>query len=236
MRCPAIWSEVRSARRVSRARRRAADRRAARKSSGGRPPSAAFHIHLWPMAQMLRGTCAGSVMPQSTAATMSQCSSAVTKRVALVGIVAQPVQQLGEAPLATNRRRRTSRSPPACCACAAAVISAASFRRGGRTRGSSRRAARASRRPGSRSSRWCRARWPRSLRRRCRLLRWRARVAAASARHVIGVDLRGVVRDRPACGCSGYSATPDAEQPASLSTIETRTLSVPKSTPRRCSW
>ena len=42
--------------RVSRARRRAADRHAARNSSGGKPPSAAFHIHLWPMAQMLRGT------------------------------------------------------------------------------------------------------------------------------------------------------------------------------------
>ena len=38
-------------------------------------------------------------MPQSVAATMSQCSSAVTKLGALVGVVAQPVQQLGEAPL-----------------------------------------------------------------------------------------------------------------------------------------
>ena len=59
---------------------------AARNSSGGRPPSAAFHIHLWPMAQTLRGTSAGSVMPHSTAATMSQCSSAVAKRARFSGL------------------------------------------------------------------------------------------------------------------------------------------------------
>ena len=39
-----------------------------------------------PIAQMLRDTCAGSVMPQSTAATMSQCSSAVAKRARLSGL------------------------------------------------------------------------------------------------------------------------------------------------------
>ena len=37
------------------------------------------------MAQMLRGACAGSVMPHSSTATMSQCSSAVTKRSRLSG-------------------------------------------------------------------------------------------------------------------------------------------------------
>ena len=47
-----------------------------RNSSGGRPPRARFHIHLWPMAQTLRFTFFGSVMPQSVAATMSQCSKA----------------------------------------------------------------------------------------------------------------------------------------------------------------
>ena len=30
----------------------------ARKPSGGRPPSDSFHIHLWPIAQMLRGALA----------------------------------------------------------------------------------------------------------------------------------------------------------------------------------
>ena len=52
------------------------------------------------MAQMLRDTCAGSVMPQRVAATMSQCSRRGGEARALVGIVAQPVEQLGEAPLA----------------------------------------------------------------------------------------------------------------------------------------
>ena len=70
-----------------------------RNDCGGRPFHFGFHIHLCPMAQMLRFTLAGSVTPESVAATMSQCSSAVAKRCALLGIVPQPVQQLGEAPL-----------------------------------------------------------------------------------------------------------------------------------------
>jgi hypothetical protein len=57
-----------------------------RKESGGRPPSDAFHIHLWPIAHTLRGARSGSVMPQSVAATMSQCSSAVTNRDRLSGL------------------------------------------------------------------------------------------------------------------------------------------------------
>ena len=59
---------------------------ATRKSSGGRPPSCSFHIHLCPMAQMLRGTAAGSLMPHRTAAAMSQCSSAVAMRSRLAGL------------------------------------------------------------------------------------------------------------------------------------------------------
>ena len=51
------------------------------------------------MAQMLRFTSLGSVMPQSVAATMSQCSKALANSTALLRIVAQPVQQLGESPL-----------------------------------------------------------------------------------------------------------------------------------------
>ena len=49
----------------------------ARKLSGGRPPSAGFHIHLCPIAQTLRFACAGFLIPQSVAATMSQCSNAL---------------------------------------------------------------------------------------------------------------------------------------------------------------
>ena len=59
---------------------------AVRKLSGGSPPSAALHIHLWPIAQTLRGTFAGSVIPHSTAATMSQCSNAVTNRPRFPGL------------------------------------------------------------------------------------------------------------------------------------------------------
>ncbi len=47
-----------------------------RSSSLGKPPSCLFHNHLCPIAQMLRLTFFGSVMPQSVAATMSQCSKA----------------------------------------------------------------------------------------------------------------------------------------------------------------
>src|SRR2546425_12010683 len=43
---------------------------------GREAPSEVFHIHLWPIAQMLRLTFFASVMPQSVAATMSQCSKA----------------------------------------------------------------------------------------------------------------------------------------------------------------
>jgi hypothetical protein len=46
-------------------------------------------------------------MPQSTAAIMSQCSSAVKKSAALVGVVAQPVEQFRKAPL----RRIRSAAP-----------------------------------------------------------------------------------------------------------------------------
>ena len=74
------------------------DRREVRNSSGGRPPSGSFHIHLWPMAQMLRGTCGGI----GDAAQDGRRHVAMFQRggeaVALLGIVAQPVQQLGEAP------------------------------------------------------------------------------------------------------------------------------------------
>ena len=77
---------------------RAAGRRRSRKSSGGKPPSDSFHIHLWPIAQTLRVTLAGSLMPQSVAATMSQFSKRGGGLVAFVGIVAQPVEELGPAP------------------------------------------------------------------------------------------------------------------------------------------
>ena len=85
--------------RAWRARRRAADRR-----RPGTPPAAARPASrststCGPWRRRCAGPRRGSVMPQSTAATMSQCSSAVAMRSRLAGVVAQPVQQLGEAPL-----------------------------------------------------------------------------------------------------------------------------------------
>src|SRR5882672_8533109 len=47
-----------------------------RNLSGGNPPSCRFHNHLCPMAQTLRLTCFGSVIPHKVAATISQCSNA----------------------------------------------------------------------------------------------------------------------------------------------------------------
>ena len=98
-RWPARWSEVRySPPSFSRMPSKSGSS-LERKDCGGRPPHLGFHIHLWPMAQTLRLTLAGSVTPHSVAATMSQCSKAEAKLVAFVGIVAQPVEEFGEAPL-----------------------------------------------------------------------------------------------------------------------------------------
>ena len=73
----------------------------ARNSSGGRPPSAAFQSHLWPMAQTLRLTRSGFWMPQSVAAIMSQCSKALAKSLRFSGLcrsqwrsLAQPHSEL----------------------------------------------------------------------------------------------------------------------------------------------
>ena len=57
-----------------------------RNFSDGNPPSAEFHIHLCPIAQIDRGAFAGSVIPHSTAATMSQCSSALANFSRLSGL------------------------------------------------------------------------------------------------------------------------------------------------------
>ncbi len=85
-RFPAIWSEVAY---VPASFSRTPVRSGStltRKSSGGRPPREAFQSHLWPMAQMLRLTARGSVMPQSVAATMSQCSNAEAKASRFAGL------------------------------------------------------------------------------------------------------------------------------------------------------
>ena len=58
----------------------------AQERSDGRPPRAGFHSHLWPMAQTLRFTFLGSVMPHSVAATMSQCSNAETNSERFAGL------------------------------------------------------------------------------------------------------------------------------------------------------
>ena len=57
-----------------------------RKSSGGNPPFDSLHSHLCPIAHTDRGTFSALVSPESTAATMSQCSSAVANRPRLSGL------------------------------------------------------------------------------------------------------------------------------------------------------
>ena len=75
-RWPAMWFEVRqspaSFSRTPSSRGSSVERNCC----GGRPSHLGLHIHLWPMAQALRLTSAGEVMPQRVAATMSQCSKA----------------------------------------------------------------------------------------------------------------------------------------------------------------
>ena len=85
-RCPASVSEVAKCPVILARTPASTGSTPVRKASSGRPPQAGFHIHLWPMAHTLRGTWAGSVMPHSVAATMSQCSSAVTNRLRLSGL------------------------------------------------------------------------------------------------------------------------------------------------------
>ncbi len=207
---PASVSEVAiAARRSSPARRRAADRPPSENASGGRPPSAAFHSHLWPIAQTLRGTCAGSV----DAAQHGRDHVAVLERrhepVALVRVVAQPVQQLRESPLrrvhaaapvdgleSASRARRAvmsaASSPGAVVAPEVVVVE--------RHETLAHRA--------RRSTRWCRARSPRS---RCpstpAASSRRAAIASTSASMWSCVALGGVV-GVARLRCSGYSAVP----------------------------
>ena len=75
---PAIWSEVANSPSSWLRTPRNRGSTLTRKLSGGRPPSCAFHSHLCPMAQTLRFTLPGSMMPHRVAATMSQCSKAET--------------------------------------------------------------------------------------------------------------------------------------------------------------
>ena len=221
------------ARRACRATPPSSGSTAARNSSGGKPPQRGFHSHLWPMAQTLRVTPRGSVMPQSVAATMSQCSSAVAKRVALVGIVAQPVQQLGEAPLGRVDAAAPVDRFEVLAARAAAVISCGfvlgamvapevvvverlqvcvhrdDARAGGVERDALRSLARR-RRP--RSPARCMAATSASM--------WSAWDCVAKS---------GSSRLRDAAGIRAVRRTERVR--ASLSTMETRTLRVPKSTP-----
>ena len=89
----------RSGRRSCRGRRRAAGRcwRGTLPAAGR--PSAGSTSTCGPWRRCCGGFRVGSVMPQSVAATMSQCSSAVTNFGAQFGVVAEPVQQLRPAPL-----------------------------------------------------------------------------------------------------------------------------------------
>ena len=57
-----------------------------------------FHIHLWPMRRCCGATASDCCDAASVAATMSQCSSAVTNAFSLARIVPQPVQQPSQMP------------------------------------------------------------------------------------------------------------------------------------------
>ena len=201
-----------------------------RNSCGGRPPHFGFQIHLWPMAQTLRLACRGSVMPASVAATMSQCSKAVANVGALVRIVAQPVQQLGEAPLVRVDAAAPLDGLEVFGVGERGDLAALRPWRDGRTRGSTRRAAASSRRPGRRWNRWCRGRWPRPDRRSipasARPCAWPGR-ARSSGRRATAWRSPG----RRGLRFSGYSAEAVLRRPRSLSSSVTRTLRVPKSTP-----
>ena len=78
------------------------------------------------MAQMLRGTCAGSVMPQSDGGDHVAVLERGDEAVALVGIVPQPVQQLRESPLGGVDAAAPLDGFEARRACAVSVIWAAS--------------------------------------------------------------------------------------------------------------
>src|SRR5580704_3427531 len=94
--------------------------------SDGNPPSAEFHIHLCPIAQIDRGAFAGSVIPQSTAATMSQCSSAVANFSRLSGLLRSQCSSL-EKPH-SDEYVPPHQSITSCLSrCAVSVISAASL-------------------------------------------------------------------------------------------------------------
>ena len=59
-----------------------------------------FHIHLWPMAQTLRVTCGGIGDAAECGGDHVAMFEGGGEARALGGIVAQPVEQFGEAPLA----------------------------------------------------------------------------------------------------------------------------------------
>ena len=70
-----------------------------RNSCGGSPPHFGFHIHLWPIAQTLRFTCSRIGDPAQRRRHHVAVLERSGKLAALLGIVAQPVQQLRKSPL-----------------------------------------------------------------------------------------------------------------------------------------
>ena len=115
-----------SARRAFRERRSSSGSTPSRKSSGGNPPSDSFHIHLWPMAQTLRGACAGSVMPHKHRGDHVAMFKAPWPCGRACRGCAAASAAAWRSPTRTSTCRRTSRSPRAPTACAVSVISAAS--------------------------------------------------------------------------------------------------------------
>ena len=182
------------------------------------------------MAQTLRFTFAGSVTPESVAATMSQCSSAVANCRALLRIVPQPVQQLGEAPLVRIDAAAPVDRLQVFGACASAVICRASSMRAmiapqvvvverlhRRVDRNHAGAGRVERDGGDVLSVDV-------------VLLQHLTHRAHQRLHLVGVRLRGIV-GIVAFACSGYSAEAVPSRPRALSSSVTRTLSVPKSTP-----
>ena len=118
------WS--RSGRPACRARRRAADRRWSEILPAAIRPALAFHIHLWPMAQTLRGTWRGI----GDAAQHRRHHVAMLQRGDECGRASRDCAAASAAawrsPTRTNTRRRTTRSPRVCRVAPRPVISAAS--------------------------------------------------------------------------------------------------------------
>ncbi len=228
---PAIWLAGRiHARPSSPARRPAADRPPPENPPAAARPAPRSTSTCAPWRRCCAAPPPGRGSPHSVAATMSQCSSAVANRPRLSGLCRSqcssfanphseeytpPHHSMASSPARPRRLRDQRRFPPRAVVAPEVIIverlQIRVHRHHARPRGvDGQRLHRCARHPGRRQ------RLARGLRQRP---------------HVVRVALRGVVRIVLAPPSSGYSAVPEPSRPRSLSTIDTRTLNVPKSTP-----